>query len=360
MDLQGLRGRLSDRLSTLPGVTDPLEIGRAGGQTPDLTPAPDGVAPAATPDGAGPVSGVDATDGAGPAAGALVRKPLALSASRAADFRQCPLLYRLRAIDRIPEPKTRAQVLGTVVHSVLEELYGLEQSERAPQRAATLVPAAVERFYAVENGAEVVPPADRPGFEAEVAALVSTLYGVEDPQRFTPDSCEQYLATATSAGTPLHGYLDRVDVAPTGEVRVVDYKTGKPPNPRYQHQAMFQMQFYALMYQRIHGVLPAQLKLIYLKNGSWLTLTPDSTTLAETEASLDELWAQIEHAGVTGDFQPRTSRLCDWCSHRALCPAFGGTPPEYPGWPGTRVIAVDPQTQTQTPTTGRDEPRSTT
>ena len=301
-------GRLSDRLSTLPGVTDPLEIG-----------------------------GI-------PAAGDVPlpeRKPLALSASRAADFRQCPLLYRLRTIDRVPEPKTRAQVLGTVVHSVLEELYGLEQSERDPQRAAELVPAAVEHFYEVENGAEVVPTADRPQFEAEVAALVAALYGVEDPQRFTPESCESYLITATAAGTPLHGFLDRVDVAPTGEIRVVDYKTGKPPHPRFQDQAMFQMRFYALMYQRIHGVMPAQLKLIYLKNGSWLTFTPDHASLTETEASLDSLWSEIEQAGVTGNFPPRTSRLCDWCNHQALCPAFGGTPPEYPGWPGTRVVAVD-------------------
>lgn len=266
------------------------------------------------------------------------RKPLALSASRASDYRQCPLLYRLRAVDRIPEPRTRAQVLGTVVHSVLEELYGLEQSQRAPQRAAELVPAAVERFYAEEDGATVVPLSDRADFQAQVAALVAALYGVEDPQRFSPASCEQYLVTATAAGTPLHGFLDRVDVAPTGEVRVVDYKTGKPPHPRFQDQAMFQMRFYALMYQRIHGVLPAQLKLIYLKNGSWLTFTPDHASLVETEASLDALWSEIERAGQTGDFRPRTSRLCDWCNHQALCPAFGGTPPEYPGWPGTRVV----------------------
>ncbi|MGN7227572.1 RecB family exonuclease [Dietzia maris] len=283
------------------------------------------------------------------------RKPLALSASRAADFRQCPLLYRLRTIDRIPEPKTRAQVTGTVVHSVLEELYGLEQSDRAPQRAADLVPAAVENFYAAEDGADVVPVAERPGFEAEVAGLVSALYGVEDPQRFSPASCEQYLLTATQSGTPLHGYLDRVDVAPTGEVRVVDYKTGKPPNPRYQHQAMFQMRFYALMYHRVHGVLPAQLKLIYLKNGSWLTLTPDHASLGETEASLDSLWSEIERAGETGDFRPRTSRLCDWCNHQALCPAYGGTPPEYPGWPGTRVVPAG----TDNLLSGQGEPRRT-
>ena len=25
----------------------------------------------------------------------------------------------------------------------------------------------------------------------------------------------------------LHGYVDRLDIAPTGEVRIVDYKTGK-------------------------------------------------------------------------------------------------------------------------------------
>jgi putative RecB family exonuclease len=26
---------------------------------------------------------------------------------------------------------------------------------------------------------------------------------------------------------------------------------------------------------------------------------------------------------------PRKSKLCDWCSFRAYCPAFGGTPPAY-------------------------------
>jgi len=178
---------MSYRVSTLPVVSDSSEI-------------------ASTPSPAAPP----------------VRRPLALSASRAADFRQCPLLYRLRAIDRLPEPRTRAQVLGTVVHAVLERLYGTDAAARTPERAAALVDEEVERFYAQDAGAEVVPEAERPGFTSEAAALVAALYGVEDPRRFSPEACEQYLVTATGAGTPLHGYLDRVDVAPTGEVRVVD------------------------------------------------------------------------------------------------------------------------------------------
>ena len=316
---------MSDRVSTLPGVTDPLEIDTPLGAVPRSTTPPSCSPPSPTAPNLTPPS----------------PKPLALSASRAADFRQCPLLYRFKTVDRLPEPKTRAQVLGTVVHTVLEELYTLEQAERAPQRAAELVPLAVDQFYELESGAEVVPLEERAEFETEVTALVAALYGVEDPQRFSPESCEQYLLTATDSGTPLHGYLDRVDVAPTGQVRVVDYKTGKPPHPRFQDKAMFQMRFYALMYQRIHGVVPAQLKLIYLKNSSSLILTPDLEMVSRTETELDVLWSEIVRAGESGDFRPRTSRLCDWCNHQALCPAFGGTPPEYPGWPGTRVVPTD-------------------
>ena len=38
----------------------------------------------------------------------------------------------------------------------------------------------------------------------------------------------------------------------------------------------------------------------------------------------------IEQATARQDFRPRPSRLCDWCSHQALCPSFGGTPPPFP------------------------------
>src|SRR3990170_7909042 len=66
------------------------------------------------------------------------RRP-ALSPSRAGDFKQCPLLYRFRAVDRLPETPSEAQVRGIVVHAVLEELFALPAAERVPDRAHALL-----------------------------------------------------------------------------------------------------------------------------------------------------------------------------------------------------------------------------
>jgi len=64
-----------------------------------------------------------------------------LSPSRAGDFMTCPLLYRFRTIDRLPEPSSPDAVRGTVVHKVLEDLFDLPATERTPSRAADLLPA---------------------------------------------------------------------------------------------------------------------------------------------------------------------------------------------------------------------------
>src|ERR1700742_31727 len=74
----------------------------------------------------------------------------ALSPSRAADFKQCPLLYRFRAIDRLPEPPSTAQIRGSVVHAALEQLYGLPAASRGPETAISLVEPAWEQVITSE------------------------------------------------------------------------------------------------------------------------------------------------------------------------------------------------------------------
>lgn len=174
----------------------------------------------------------------------------ALSPSRATDFKQCPLLYRFRAIDRLPEATSAAQLRGSVVHAALEQLYGLPAGLRSPDTARSLVQRAWDQMVAAEPElAGELDPGQPTQLLEDARALVSGYYRLEDPTRFDPQCCEQRVEVELADGTLLRGYIDRIDVAATGELRVVDYKTGKaPPAARAlaEFKAMFQMKFYAV------------------------------------------------------------------------------------------------------------------
>jgi putative RecB family exonuclease len=270
----------------------------------------------------------------------VANKRPALSPSRASDFKRCPLLYRFRAIDRLPEPTSAAQLRGSVVHAALEQLYALPAAQRLPDAASALVGPALDRIFAAEPElAATMDVEQRAVLLDEARALLSGYYRLEDPTRFDPQGCEQRIEVELADGTLLRGFIDRIDVAPTGELRVVDYKTGIAPPEALalaEFKAMFQMKFYAVALLRSRGVLAARLRLLYLADGQILDYTPDLDELLRFEKTLMAIWRAIQIAGATGDFRPKPSRLCDWCSHHALCPAFGGTPPPYPGWPETR------------------------
>lgn len=288
-------------------------------------------AAASSPDA--PVADTGTVEGRAP------RRP-SLSPSRAADFKTCPLLYRFRTIDRLPERKSRAAVRGTLVHSVLERLYDLPARERTPEAARELVAPAWEELRADPEVAELFAaggavedaPAEQSvdAWLASAGELVDTYFSLEDPSRIEPDGREELVEVTLPDGLLLRGFVDRLDVAPNGALRVVDYKTGAVPREAFEGKALFQMKFYALVLWRTRGVVASQLKLLYLGNGDALTYAPDEAELVRFERTLQAIWAAIERAVATGDFRPNRTRLCDWCDHQALCPAFGGTPPPFP------------------------------
>lgn len=271
------------------------------------------------------------------------RRGLALSPSRAGDYRQCPLKYRLRAIDKLPEPSTVAQVKGTLVHAVLEHMHALPREERSYAGAVKRLKPTWQGMLDDDSSgelAELVPEEALMDFLVECRGLLKGYFIMENPTGFDAAEIEKFVQMtlgsdlADAPEVPVRGFIDRVDVAPTGQVRIVDYKTGKKPHPRFQNEALFQMRFYALVWWRMTGHIPEQLRLMYLKVADDLTHSPTAGELERFEGELADLWASIVRDGEHGDFRPKKSKLCGWCSFQELCPAFGGTPPEYPGWPG--------------------------
>ena len=265
-----------------------------------------------------------------------VAAPVALSPSRAGDFMTCPLLYRLRVIDKVPEPPSAAATRGTVVHAVLERLFDAPAAQRTPEAARALLRPEWERLLEKRPELGTLFPGDADGTElagwlADAEKLVDGWFRLEDPTRLEPAERELYVETELESGLRLRGYIDRVDVAPTGEIRVVDYKTGRAPSRDFEGKAMFQMKFYALVLWRLRGVVPRRLQLVYLGGGGQVvTYDPDPADLRAVERKLHALWEAIQRALETGEWPANRNRLCDWCSFQALCPAFGGTPPPYP------------------------------
>ncbi|GAC70297.1 RecB family exonuclease [Gordonia soli] len=269
----------------------------------------------------------------------LVRRPLALSPSRAADFKQCPLLYRYRAIDRFPETPTTAQTRGTVVHAALENLFDLPAQLRTRESADLLVEGAWAALCEADPQLLEVIGEDRTdAFLADAHKLIATYYTMENPTAFDAEARELHVEIDTD-DVLMRGFIDRVDVAPTGEIRVVDYKTGRAPGEAFESKALFQMKFYALAILRTRGVVPRRLQLMYLSDGQQLVYEPDRDELERFARTLKAIWTAIRAAVASGDFRPKRSRLCSWCEHKDRCPEFGGTVPPYPGPPDTAHTA---------------------
>ncbi len=173
------------------------------------------------------------------------------------------------------------------------------------------------------------------------------------PGDFNPFSLHRKAILAESQVTPLQRRLatrrvirsvELIDSVPTqcvavdapdslylcGEGFVPTHNTGKSPNPLFEDKALFQMKFYALVIWRTRGVIPTVLQLMYLADGSFLTYEPVESELIATERKVSALWDAISQALEARDFPARKSNLCQWCSHQAICPEWGGTPPPFP------------------------------
>jgi putative RecB family exonuclease len=288
-----------------------------------------------------------------------------LSPSRAADFKTCPLLFRFRTIDKLQEQPSADQVRGTLVHAVLERLFDLPAAERTPAAAAALVEPSWHALLEAEpelagifaaatapaprlDPAALLAEADATGqtalvevpdigeaarlaaFLGSATALLDGYFAVEDPRRLEPAEREALISAMVDDSLLIRGYIDRLDVSPAGDLRVVDYKTGGAPREAFEGRALFQLKFYALVLWRTRGVVPRVLRLLYLKDAEVCDYRPDADELERFERTLVALSEAIERAKREQDFRPKPSRLCGWCSHQALCPEFGGTPPPFP------------------------------
>jgi putative RecB family exonuclease len=250
----------------------------------------------------------------------------ALSPSRAGDFLACPLLFRYRTIDRLPTSSSPDAVRGTLVHQVLEDIFDLPAPARTPAAAHALVdPAWAALRERSAQVRDVAATLDEPSWLASAHQVIDRWFVLEDPTRLEPAEREAWVEATLPSGLTLRGVIDRLDEAPDGSLRIVDYKTASAVKEGFEQKALFQLRLYALVLWRSRGVVPRMLQLVYLgETSEMVRYEPDEADLLATERKVDAIWAAIQESTRTGVFEPSPGRQCDWCDYKANCPVFGG------------------------------------
>ncbi|CAN5512356.1 RecB family exonuclease [soil metagenome] len=253
--------------------------------------------------------------------------PTSLSPSKVSTFKDCALAFRFSAIDRLPEPTSMPAVKGTTVHKALELLFDAEASERTPERAQRCLTDALELMTSDEEYLSLeMTPEDQAAFAADAAVMVERYFQLEDPRRIQPVGTELMLETHLGS-LLVRGIIDRLEEDENGDLIVTDYKTGRAPSPAQEQARLGGVHFYAFLCERVLGRRPAKVQLMYLgKQPQTITTVPSEQSIRGMEKKVGAIWSAVERACEHEDFRPKQSALCNWCSFKAYCPAFGGDP----------------------------------
>ena len=252
--------------------------------------------------------------------------PKSISPSSISQFQSCPLAFRFAYIERLPQAPSPAASKGTLVHRALELLMHRDPTDRTVEAAlADLADARVELADDPEFAGLELDDAAWAEFHADAEALVRRYFDLEDPTAIEPIGLELKLEATVGRAT-VRGIIDRLERDREGRLVVSDYKTGRAPHPNYQAQRMAGVNLYALMVAEHYGELPARVQLLHLQEPVAIVAHTSEQQARGVERKTEAVWDAIGTACQRGEFRPRVSKLCDWCSFREFCPEFGGDP----------------------------------
>lgn len=249
-----------------------------------------------------------------------------LSPSGRDTFVQCQRRWRYRYLDRLDEPSGREADFGRLVHSILERLMAEAPEVRSRLDVCAGTAEAMREAWVGEHehGPVDVWRAVRGGLVLNPGALDVVGREVE--------------VSATVGCVPFYGVIDRIDRDGDG-VRIIDYKTGKVPRPKYAAVRLSQLYLYAAALEDSDpdvDVVSVELQYVCAKPGPLkVTEQLDRRRLAHEIGQFEMAWDDIhghveclEDAAADEVFRPRPGPLCGWCGHVAACNAAGGGPGE--------------------------------
>ncbi|MBY5161642.1 RecB family exonuclease [Salsipaludibacter albus] len=251
-----------------------------------------------------------------------------LSFSRIDTFQQCSLRFRYRYVDHLPGKSATYLSFGTSIHAALElfherTLFGMPSQDELLEF--------LYDHWDSSGYAEVSRDRQVDDYRRAQHTLQRYHQRVADDYRPAADT-EKWFELPVGDEALVVGSIDRVDVDDDGDLHVVDYKTGKLRD-REKVRGSLQLAIYALACEHLYGRLPATVALDYVVAGVEVRVAVDELDLdGAREAIVDTARRVLDE-----QYEPVPTRLCDWCDHQSVCPAWEGDGEGY----GAAVVERD-------------------
>jgi RecB family exonuclease len=240
-----------------------------------------------------------------------------LSQTQIRTWRTCPQKWKQIYLDGRKEPPAPPLTFGSAVHAGLETYY----------RNRSAAPAPPDEVLASFD--DVL---DRAAYDSDEAfsrarddghAILLAWHDRRTPD-FTPAMAVELALRYEIDDVPMISILDRVDLSPSGELRITDYKTGRF-FLRDAARASQQLTLYQIAAEDKLERPVKTLSLVHVPSGTeWEVPRRTPAEIDEVRRVVIETANQIER----GAFEPRPGRHCDWCHVRPWCPAFADEYPE--------------------------------
>jgi len=242
-----------------------------------------------------------------------------VSYSSVETYQNCPLKYKFREIDKIPEPKSKEAIFGTLIHSVMKYIH-------TPSLLAPSAEQALDYFAKSWNSEVYENEMEERAAFTQGVTMIQNYYSHNKPSDYTIVDLESRFAIEIDAKeTNKHivsGIIDRIDKTEDG-YEIIDYKTTRKMPSQDKVDNNIQLSIYLKAFLNRYPKENERLdkitvSLYYLKHGVKLS----SKRTVEQLAVLEKTFLGVIKSIEAEKFDPLLSPLCDWCGYQKICPLW--------------------------------------